>query len=241
MTDIVPVLVNGEWEIMLPKHRADRPQWYTKEGWERARLDSMNEHLDEGDVMYYVGAEEGEMPALCQMWGAKVWMAEPNPKVWPNIRAIWEANKLERPLGCFIGFASNVTEFEPKNLDFDSGFGRDLWPVAAHGEMISDHGFRELYQQADATPQIRLDDLPWEPTALSIDVEGSEWRVLEGAVRILRESKPKIWLSGHDAFMQHQFGENLTALRSWITKFGYKETILDNQHEMHLFYEPLPG
>jgi hypothetical protein len=28
--------------------------------------------LAKGDVVYYVGAEEGEMVALCQMWGAEV-------------------------------------------------------------------------------------------------------------------------------------------------------------------------
>ena len=31
----------------------------------------MHNNIGKGDVVYYVGAEEGEMPALCQMWGQR--------------------------------------------------------------------------------------------------------------------------------------------------------------------------
>jgi hypothetical protein len=70
-----------------------------------------------------------------------------------------------------------------------------------------------------------------------LDVEGSEWRVLEGAERALREHKPKIWLSGHPEFMLQQWNESLYNLRQWIKGLGYQETLLDYQHEVHLFYE----
>ena len=70
MTEMIKAIVNGEFEIMLPKHRADRPEWYQPHGWEKLRLKSMSENIGKGDVVYYVGAEEGEMPALCQMWGS---------------------------------------------------------------------------------------------------------------------------------------------------------------------------
>jgi hypothetical protein len=61
--------------------------------------------------------------------------------------------------------------------------------------------------------------------------------VLEGAERVLREHKPKIWLSGHPEFMLQQWNESLYSLRHWIKEFGYKETLLDYEHEVHLFYE----
>jgi hypothetical protein len=99
--EMVEALLNGSYRIILPKHRADRPEWYTEKGWERARLAALKEAIQTkyfyDPTIYYVGAEEGEMPALCQMWGAKVVMFEPNPLVWPNIRAVWEANQLPRP------------------------------------------------------------------------------------------------------------------------------------------------
>ena len=33
---MVKAKLNGEFEILLPKHRADRPEWYTKRGWEKS-------------------------------------------------------------------------------------------------------------------------------------------------------------------------------------------------------------
>jgi hypothetical protein len=61
--------------------------------------------------------------------------------------------------------------------------------------------------------------------------------VLGGAERAIRQYKPKIWLSGHPEFMLQQWDESLYNLRQWIKGFGYKETLLDYQHEVHLFYE----
>lgn len=231
--EMIKAKLNGEFEIIIPKHRADRPDWYTDEGWEKKRLKSMHEHLGEGDVVYYVGAEEGEMPALCQMWGADVVLFEPNPKVWPNIKEIWKANKLTDPIS-FAGFASNTTEL--RDGEFHLGF-----PHYADEEIIGNHGFKELYLEGANYPQIKIDDMVAmgckPPTALSIDVEGSEWRVLDGARKTLETYHPKIWLSGHPEFMFHQWGEYLTDLRNWLKDRGYKEELLDYPHEVHLFYE----
>ena len=48
MTEMVKAVINGEFEIMLPKHRADRPEWYTEKGWEKPRLKSMHEKIGKG-------------------------------------------------------------------------------------------------------------------------------------------------------------------------------------------------
>ena len=58
MTEMVKTVINGTFDIVLPKHRADRPEWYTDKGWERNRLMSMYNNIFDGDVMYYVGGEE---------------------------------------------------------------------------------------------------------------------------------------------------------------------------------------
>jgi FkbM family methyltransferase len=197
--EMVKARINGAYDITLPRHRADRPEWYTDTGWEKARLAALRmkiirqRSVATEPVVYYVGAEEGEMPALCQMWGAKVVMFEPNQKVWPNIRAIWEANKLELPAGIFVGFASASTELHPPH-DYDIE-GRDItesgWPLCSDMPVIGDHGFKELYQESDGIPQIKIDDFVAHsgivPTVMSIDVEGSEWEVLRGAERTLDE------------------------------------------------------
>jgi FkbM family methyltransferase len=174
-------------------------------------------------------------PALCQMWGAEVVLFEPNPKVWSHFPITWSANNLKIPMVCIPGFASDKIN----NL---SRIYYNEWPPEVNNVIEAAHGFKELYLEGDTYGQITIDSCVYEhgikpPTAISLDVEGSEWRVLGGAERVLREYKPKIWLSGHPEFMLQQWDEALHDLRQWIKGLGYTETLLDYQHEVHLFYE----
>jgi FkbM family methyltransferase len=235
VTEMIKSTLNGEFEVVLVKHRAERPEWYKPEGWEKLRLKSMHNNLGAGDVIYYVGAEEGEMAALCQMWGAEVVLFEPNPKVWSHFPITWSANNLQVPLACVPGFASDKIN----NL---ARIYYNEWPPEVDNEIVAAHGFKELYLEGDSYGQITIDSCVYDrgikpPTAISLDVEGSEWRVLGGAERVLKEYKPKIWLSGHPEFMLQQWNESLYNLRQWIKEFGYKEVLIDYQHEVHLFYE----
>lgn len=235
MTEMVESLVNGEFKIVLPEHRAKRPEWYTEQGWEKPRLQSMHNNLSSGDVIYYVGGEEGEMVALCQMWGAETVIFEPNPKVWSHYPLIWEANKLNKPLVCIPGFASN----ENNNL---LRIYHNEFPPESDYIIEAAHGFKELHTEGSSYGQVTIDSCVYDhkikpPTAITIDVEGSEWAVLKGSEKVLKEYKPKIWLSGHPEFMIMYWNKYLWDLRYWLMELGYKETLLDYQHEVHLFYE----
>jgi len=235
MTEMINAKLNNEFEMILPKHRADRPEWYTEKGWERKRLKSMHENLNSNDVIYYVGGEEGEMVALCQIWGAQTVIFEPNPKVWSHYPLIWKANNLKNPMACIPGFASN------KNNNLARIY-YNSFPPESNLEIEAAHGFKELYLEGDNYGQITIDSCVYDhkmspPTAISLDVEGSEGKVLKGAEAVLRAYKPKIWLSGHPEFMVQQWNEYLYDLRFWLWELGYKETLLDYQHEVHLFYE----
>ena len=237
MTEMKKVIVNGEFEITLPDHRAARPEWYEPKGWEKPRLRHMSENISSGDVMYYVGAEEGEFAALCQMWGAEVVVFEPNPKVWSHFPLLWSANNLDLPMVCIPGFASD-------KINSLSRIYYNEWPPEVNDVIEAAHGFKELYLEGEAYGQITIDSCVYDhgikpPTAISLDVEGSEWRVLGGAEKVLREHKPKIWLSGHPEFMLQQWNESLYNLRQWIKGLGYTEIILDYQHEVHLYYESI--
>lgn len=221
-----PCTLNRRWEIILPEHRAARPEWYTEEGWEKKRLEHMHDHISERDTVFYVGAEEGDMCGVIAQWGPEMVLFEPNERVWTNIKAIWQSNFLDPPW-LFKGFAANKTT----SLDMQLGFN------GISGPLISDHGFKELRDPGEI-PMVKIDDLPITPTVISMDVEGSEWEVLRGAEQTLRDHHPKIYLSLHPEFLHEQYGEWGAELRRWLMDLGYKETLIDYPlHEVHLYYE----
>lgn len=271
MTEVamIETRINDRWTLKLPSHRAERAEWFT--GWEKERLASMHDHLSalvarrdhylaahgsyvsgieesvgaRRPVIIDVGAEEGDFPALWSSWGCDVILIEPNPKVWPNIRAIWNANELRMPLAMWVGFAAEFNDFDPanNNVGSKSFISDDGWPWCAHGRVIGDHGFRHLGQQADSTPCIQLDELCLRHTvdAITIDVEGSELRVLHGAHRILREDRPLVWVSCHtDYDWNDQVYDGVRAedVVAFVTSFDYDATHLVTDHEQHWLFTP---
>lgn len=250
MTAMVETEINGRWRLWLPEHRAARPEWET--GWERERLDSMHEHLtewrgwnhleDRNPVIVDVGVEEGDLTALYSQWGCDVVMVEPNPRVWPNVRAIWEANGLRAPLAWWVGFAGDVAT--KGRMDFGQHWARaeDGWPVCAHGPVIGDHAFLHLAQHADMVPTVVLDEWrDWPVDAITMDVEGSELTVLRGAERILVEDRPLVWVSVHtdQQWMDENYPlDGRDAVVEHMADRGYVGTLLAIDHEEHWLFEP---
>lgn len=232
-TAMVPTLVNGRWELLLPAHRAARPEW---PWWEATRLAAMAHHIGPGDVVFDIGAEEGDFPALWASWGASVVLAEPNPRVWPNIRAVFDANDLEDPLFCWPGFIGDVDDRgrEPPATG---------WPLCANGPVIGDHGFCQLGERPDL-PTASIDALVIDgvqaPTVVTMDVEGSELHVLRGAREVIDEHRPKVFVSIHEAFMAHHYGleRGEEMVRNLMAGHGYSETYLCTDHEAHWLFLP---
>lgn len=245
MTDTVPVTMNGRWTLSLPRHRAERPEWdIANGGWETARLADMAAHLGPGDTIIDVGAEQGDLSALWASWGCATVLVEPNPLAWPNIRLCYEANDLPLPLAWWVGFASERCEHPPR-CDVPTPFGMGDWPACAYGEAIGATGFRHLAQESDVTAQTTLDVLCERagiaPTAITIDVEGSELAVLRGAKRILAEHRPTVWVSIHcdmewmDALYEGVRKEDVYA---FMAAFDYEPTELARDHELHVRLDP---
>jgi FkbM family methyltransferase len=204
----------------------------------------MYDVIKPGDVVYDVGTEEGDLSALYAQWVGDrggVCLFEPNPRVWPNSRIIWSANGLRKPLGYWVGFASDVTEDFPPNLDFDLG-DQDGWPSCAYGEVIRDHGFRQLAESTDNTPQITLDDFAFRtntiPDVITIDVEGSELRVLKGATKLLSAIHPVIFCSVHPMFMDAMYQQTEEELWEFMDSMRYEKTWLAQDHETHWMLTP---
>ncbi len=228
ITQMIETEINGRWKLLLPYYRAERIQW---PDWETDRLASMYDHLRRGDVIYDVGTEEGDLTGLYALWGCEVAMIEPNELVWPNIKLIWEANGLEKPLAWVRAFASdeNVGDIE---------FGIHGWPECVDLEPIRAHGFSELGESPDA-PCIRLDALSVltdKPDAITIDVEGAELLVLKGASGLLRCYSPLVWVSIHPT-MIGKYGATREDVSEFMESFGYTATHLAIDHEEHWFFE----
>lgn len=249
MTPMVPVLLNGRWPLLLPEHRAARAEWST--AWEKERLASMCVNVRCGDIVFDVGAEEGDISALLATWVGEtggVVLIEPNPLVWPNVRAIFESNALPPPLSWWVGFAAETTEDAPRlNEEGQRLIGRrdgTAWPECAFGPVIGDHGFRHLAQEADVTPRVALDDLCSVrnvfPDVVTMDVEGSELRVLRGMSDLLAHHRPLVYASVHPEFMVDLYGDRVSDLLSFVAGFSYDCVHLATDHEQHWAFVP-PG
>lgn len=245
------IKIQNRWKITLPKHRAD---FYKQNpDWEAERLKSMNKHLKKHDVVYYIGAEQGEMPALIQKWGTKVCLFEPNYSAWRTIYEIWKLNRLKKPVGLYAMFVGSETNLKPKNPDRSilEGSGWTLeddvnskfydYPKYAQLEMTKQSRFSELHNEKDGLPIVKIDDVTatakHSPTAFSIDVEGAEFEVLKGAENTLAVYKPKIWLSIHPDFLKNYWKTSANEVLKWLHERGYESTLLADVHEKHYYCE----
>lgn len=239
---MIPTAINRRWTLLLPEHRAARGEvWDT---WERERIGHMAANIHPGDCVFDIGAEEGDMPALWASWvgpGGGVVLVEPNPKVIPNIRAIWEANGLPMPLGIFTGFAG--PEDDLRRPRWPEAFTSGHWPACADGPVIGNHGFANLCERPDI-PRVRLDTLAaWtdEPDVITIDVEGAELEVLRGATRLLTDVHPLVYVSVHPVFMLEMYHQTAGELDAHMERFGYRRRELAVDHEAHWLYSHPEG
>lgn len=90
-------------------------------------------------------------------------------------------------------------------------------------------------------PSVRLDDLIdslVNPSALVIDVEGSELHVLHGAEQLLTESKPLVWCAIHPEIMFDRYGHDPNELLAYMYRLGYRWDFLGFQGELHFKFSP---
>lgn len=192
-------------------------------GWEGKRIQSMLDDIVPGDVVIDAGAEEGDMSVLMALKGAQMVLIEPSPTMWPHIRDNFERNK-QKPFICFEGFASNVTDGE-----VTTGY-----PESANNEIIDLRSFRHLDEEKSITKQLKIDDLALTPKLITIDVEGSEFEVIEGAMETLKRGTI-LYTSLHDDLMWLRYKHWPHDLRHELFKIGYEpERLCGWDHELHI-------
>lgn len=232
---IVKYKYNDTYPIKLPQQRVDLLEHNRAYGWEKARIDAMHKTIKKDDVVLYVGAEQGDIPTLCALWGAKVVLVEASDLMWGNVKTIFDANDV-KPIEIYKGFASNKTAPVSNIKDRQNAFDK------LEAGWIDNPGFYELHTST-GVPQTKIDDLiatgTPPPNVICMDIEGSEGEALKGAEQTILKYKPVIYLSLHPEFLFNYYGVYSRNLRDWIRDRGYKETLLDYQHEVHLLYEPI--
>lgn len=228
---IVETLICEHWPLRLPDYRAYR---WSRAWHEAARLHAMFSVVRSGDVVFEVGAEEGDYAALFTSWGAQVVLIEPNPYCWPSIRASMEANNA-RPLAWLQGF---LADHEWKNDQRqEPRFGRSNgWPDSAGADLIPEHGFQHIAEHAEVTGAWTLDHLArtvGAPDVVSIDVEGGELSVLSGGREVLADARPVVFASIHDEPLRDWYGASPEEVFDLMAGHGYRSTFLATDHEHH--------
>lgn len=233
---VVEGRINDRWGLWLTPDRvafhAARP------GWEAERLASMFSELSPGGFVVDVGAECGDFTALYGTWGLEVAAIEPAAAYWPAIRVHLEANGVE-PEWCFEGFASAPEQATQVLVVVGGG----AWPQTSDGPVIPDAGFAHLCHRGEHQAAT-LDTLVGENgpcDAVTIDVEGAEYRVLDGARQVLEAHRPLVWVAIHtDArWMAEQYpGEGRDAVERLLAEHEYDVVELADSHETHLLATP---
>lgn len=222
---------HGTWKyhMILPRFLAE---WDIMAAWEKVRTLDMAEHLNKGDVLFDIGTEYGWQSAMyAQMVGPEnMVLIEPSPVYWPCIRGIWEHNDYPSPKAAIRALFSNKTTV--------SGFDCSTWPVESEAEVTKLLSYQYIHEHGHVTPQITIDDFVEAtgiiPDAITMDTEGSETVILEGAVNTLRKYKPTVWVSVHPCMSLTNYGKTDEDLYQLMGGLKYSRIYLGKDHEEHV-------
>ena len=233
-----PVMINKKWPLQVLDNKLAM-DWIS---WEFERFEVLRDLIEAGTVVYDIGSEEGDFPALYGTWGAEVVLIEPSQFAWPQIKAHWEANVDHPPAGMFVGFATD--EDVTVETEYDDQI-KDGWPACCYQPMRLGWGFSHISDEFDGklTRHNRLDTLKtrysWPtPDLLTIDVEGSEGYVLRGATGILENDRPEVVVALHSLFMWEQYREGTHQVWDLMRNLDYTGTLIWVDHEEHVWFQP---
>lgn len=238
MEDIGP---DSKWqyEVLLPDWLSEKDIWAV---WEKERFLSMEHNLNKGDVLFDIGAECGVMSAVLAQFvgGENMVLFEPCPVWWSGIKAIWDKNNLSTPKYTFLGFVGDETSGIDDVVEAQI---RDGWPeIAFTDDLAVTTSYRYLHEpQHKAVAQcITIDDFyklkGFYPDAITIDVEGAELLVIQGAKEVLAKFHPKAWVSVHPDLGSKNYGLNVEELHGFMRNLGYTGELLAVDHEEHWYY-----
>lgn len=235
--ELVPYLRIGqttqyEYNVWMNRPLAD---WDVFDNWEAERTRSMAKHLEQGDILFDIGAEMGWLSVVyAQMvHPSNIVLFEPTAEFWPNIEAIWHKNFDCEPLATHHGLVSDKTT-DKTVLDFNR------WPKVARGDLIDKLAYTYIHDNENETPEITIDEYVKQtgivPNALTIDTEGSELLILKGAKHTLARRNLKVWVSVHPDLGLENYGVDKYAVYDYMKEQGYQGSIIATDHEEHWYF-----
>jgi FkbM family methyltransferase len=222
-------------ELWVPDSVAEWDAVAEDSPWEKERMGSILTTMQPGDVLYDIGAEHGWMSAIYgqRVGGENVVLVEPSPEFWPNIFMCWDRNNLGVPLATVEGFAGTSYEADV----YVHG-----WPASASGPECGAMAYRHPNLHPDVK-STTIDYLAFvtgrPPKGITIDVEGAELRVLQGAASTLLDARPNVWVSVHPDLMRRDFDTSPEQLFTYMLEVGYTFRHLRTDHEQHWYFRPV--
>lgn len=216
--------------IMAPDFVTDREE---RPHYEKDRFSSMEANLKYGDVLFDVGTELGWQSAIYAKFVGpeNMCLFEPHEELWPTIEHTWALNLYALPKAAVCSFVSNRRVGQPSVC---------AWPKLGVPLQNFDT-WAEIHSRTDI-PEITLDgfveDTGIVPRALTIDVEGSEMRVVEGMEETLRDHQPLVWMSIHPEKRLESFRTTKQQILFMFRWYGYECQYLGVDHEEHYFFYP---
>ncbi len=232
MHDNPPAASQWEYKVIMPDWLAE---WDVYGDWEVERFDSMRDNLKQGDVLFDIGTEIGWQSIIYAKFVGpeNMVLIEPASTLWPNIKHTWFKNFSVEPKACYYGLFSNKTTSE-------FCLPQGLFPAEAEGELVDAVTYRYIHEHGWQLPQIRIDDYVAltgnVPDALTMDVEGAELLILQGAVENLKKYNLKVWVSVHPELSLRDYNYSAKQLHKFMASLGYKGKHLATDHEEHWYF-----
>lgn len=221
-----------EFHVWMNKPLSD---WDVFDEWERERVRSMRQHLEQGDILFDIGAEMGWLSVVYgqMVHPSNMVLIEPTTQFWPNIEAIWHKNFDCEPLANYHGLFSDKTT-DKATLKMHE------WPKAADGDLIEKLAYTYIHENTSKVPEITLDEYVKQtgivPNAITMDTEGSELLILKGAEHTLLNNDVKVWVSVHDDLGLKDYGVKDTDTIDYMRSLGYTGQFLSKDHEAHWYF-----
>lgn len=184
-------------------------------------LNTLKNNIKPGDIVYDLGANEGYLSIISSIYAGSngiVYAFEPMPKNFEKLTTHVKSNNIKNIKVFDLAVSDSNGEIEFSDTD-------DL----AGNTLISNSPKFSISDKRIKVQTITLDEFCEKnseplPNLIKIDVEGAEFKVLQGAAGVIKKSKPVIILATHD---YHVPGVKNDCI-AFLSELGYKHFSLNN-------------